>query len=223
MLQPDDHTLVADAIRAAEARTDGEISVVVAPESDTYADAVLHWALLFALLPLALFATFPNLLHGATAFLHDPWADSAPPLRLIALVLLLLTVAAFLVAWAILRQPRVRIAVTPHETKVRRCRRRAIMLFRTGTERRTASRTGVLLYLSLAERHAEIVADESIQSKISGEEWGEAMVALLDGVRGGRPGQGIADAVARIGDVLAAQFPFTGTDPNEMPDRLIEL
>jgi putative membrane protein len=97
------------------------------------------------------------------------------------------------------------------------------MLFRTGTERRTASRTGVLLYLSLAERHAEIVADESIQSKISGEEWGEAMVALLDGVRGGRPGQGIADAVARIGDVLAAQFPFTGTDPNEMPDRLIEL
>lgn len=223
MLSPDDHALVAQAIRDAEARTDGEISVVVAPESDTYADAVLHWSLLAALLPLALFASLPDLLHGATAWTHDPWTDSAPPVRMIVLVLLMATVAAFLMAWAILRLPRMRAAVTPHATKVRRCRRRAIMLFRTGTERRTASRTGVLLYLSLAERHAEIVADESIQSRIGGEEWGEAMVALLEGVRGGRPGEGIANAVARIGDVLATHFPHTGTDPNEMPDRLIEL
>ncbi len=223
MLTPDDHTLVAQAIRDAEARTDGEISVVVAPESDSYADAVLHWSLLFALLPLAVFASVPELLHRATEWAHDPWADSAPPLRLIVLMLLVTTVAAFLLAWAILRLPRMRVAVTPHATKVRRSRRRAIMLFRTGTERRTASRTGVLLYLSLAERHAEIVADESIQSRIGGEEWGEAMVALLEGVRGGRPGEGIANAVARIGDVLVTYFPHTGTDPNEMPDRLIEL
>ena len=223
MLTTQDHQLVADSIRTAETRTDGEISVVVAPESDSYADAVLHWALLFALLPMALFATFPSLLHGATALLHDPWSDDAPPLRLLALLLLLVTVVAFLVAWAILRMPKLRVAITPDATKTRRCRRRAIMLFQVGTERRTASRTGVLLYLSLAEHHAELVADESIQSRISGEEWGEAMVALLEGIRAGRPGEGIAAAVGKIGDVLAAQFPHTGTDPNEMPDRLIEL
>jgi len=223
MLSPQDHELVAAAIRSAEARTDGEISVVVAPESDSYADAVLHWSLLVALLPLAFFATFPDLLHWATGLLHEPWSDDAPPLRLIVLFLLLKTIGAFLIAWAILRLPRVRVAVTPHATRVRRCRRRAIMLFQVGTERRTASRTGVLLYLSLAEHHAEIVADESIQSRIGGEEWGEAMLALLEGIRGGQPGQGIADAIARIGDVLATHFPFTGTDPNEMPDRLIQL
>ncbi len=223
MLTSQDHDQVATAIRAAEGRTDGEISVVVAPESDTYADAVLHWALLVALLPLALFATFPDLLHWATALLHEPWSDTAPPLRLIVLFLLLKTVGAFLIGWAIFRLPRVRTAITPHDTKVRRCRRRAIMLFQVGTERRTASRTGVLLYLSLAERHAEIVADSSIQARIGGEEWGEAMVALLSGIRAGQPGQGIVAAVEKIGDVLAAQFPYTGTDPNEMPDRLIEL
>ncbi|HYZ48105.1 MAG TPA: hypothetical protein VE567_04350, partial [Sphingomonas sp.] len=97
------------------------------------------------------------------------------------------------------------------------------LIFQVGTERRTATRTGVLLYLSLAERRAEIVADASIQSKISGEEWGEAMVALLDGVRGGRPGDGMAAAIGRIGDVLAKHFPRTDTDPNELPDRLIRL
>jgi len=223
MLEPADHERVARAIRDAETRTDGEIAVVVAPESDSYADAVLHWALLVALLPLALFATFPDLLHGATSLLHEPWADSAPPLRLIVLVLLLLTVGAFLIAWAIFRLPRVRVAITPHDTRVRRCRRRAIMIFQVGTERRTASRTGVLLYLSLAEHHAEIVADQSIQAKIGGEEWGEAMLALLEGIRDGRPGEGIANAIARIADVLATHFPHTGTDPNEMPDRLIQL
>ena len=223
MLKPEDHDLVARAIAEAETRTDGEISVVVAPESDSYADAVLHGALLVALLPLALFATFPDLLHGATALILQPWGDEAPPLRLIVLLLLFTTILSFLIAWAIFRLPRVRIAITPHETRVRRCRRRAIMLFQVGTERRTASRTGVLLYLSLAEHHAEIVADASIQSKIGGEEWGEAMAALLEGIRAGQPGQGIADAVKRIGDVLATHFPFTGTDPNEMPDRLIQL
>lgn len=223
MLQPADHDMVAKAIRAAETRTDGEISVVVAPESDSYADAVLHWSLLVALFPLALFATFPDLLHGATALLHEPWGDDAPPLRLIVLVLLLTTVAAFLLAWAIFRLPRLRMAITPHDTKVRRARRRAIMLFQVGTERRTASRSGVLLYLSLAEHHAEIVADELIQSKVSGGEWGEAMAALLEGFRGGRPGEGIANAVQRIGQVLATHFPHTGADPNEIPDRLIQL
>ena len=223
MLKPDDHDLVARAIREAEARTDGEISVVVAPESDSYADVVLHWSLLFALLPLAVFATFPGLLHWAVTLIHEPWASEAPPLRLIVLYLLLKTAGAFVVAWLVFRIPRVKLALTPYDTKARRVRRRAILLFQVGTERRTATRTGVLLYLSLAEHRAEIVADQSIQSKIGGEEWGEAMLALLEGVRADRPGEGIAAAIRRIGDVLATHFPHTGTDPNELPDRLIQL
>lgn len=223
MLGPDDPKLVAGAIRAAEARTDGEIAVVVAPESDSYNDVVLHWALLLALLPLAIFATFPGLLHWAVSLVHEPWGPDAPPLRLIVLFLLLKTAGAFAVGWLIFRIPRVKLALAPHETKARRVRRRAILIFQVGTEQRTATRTGVLLYLSLAEHRAEIVADAAIQAKISGAEWGEAMVALLKGVKAGEPGQGIADAVARIGDVLATHLPYTGTDPNELPDRLIQL
>ena len=223
MLKPEDGEIVATAIREAEARTDGEISVVVAPASDSYADVALHWALLVALLPLAMFATFPELLHVAAAIVRDPWGAEGPPLRLIVTFLLLKTAGAFIVAWLIFRIPRIRLALTPDATKTRRVRRRAIMLFQVGTERRTATRTGVLLYLSLAEHRAEIVADESIQSKIGGEEWGDAMLALLEGVRAGQPGQGIAGAVKRIGDVLATHFPHTDTDPNEMPDRLIQL
>jgi putative membrane protein len=221
MLRTEDHALVAEAIRRAEARTDGEISAVIAPESDSYADVTLHWALLLALLPLTIFATFPSLLYWAVT-LVDPWAGE-PSLRLVATFVLLKTAGAFIVGWLIFRIPRVKLALTPDATKARRVRRRAIMLFQVGTERRTVTRTGVLVYLSLAEHRAEIVADKSIQSKIGGEEWGEAMLSLVEGVRAGRPGEGIAAAIGRIGDVLATHFPYTGTDPNELPDRLIQL
>jgi len=98
-----------------------------------------------------------------------------------------------------------------------------VMLFKTGAERRTIGRTGVLIYLSMGERRAEIVADEAITSVTAPDVWGEAMAALLADVREKRPGEGIVAAVALIGDVLAAHFPKTGDDSNEIPDKLIEL
>ena len=221
-LGPDDHAKVAAAIRAAEATTDGEISAIVAPASDAYHDVVLHWALLVALLPPAVAAAWPSVLLRATQALDRNWGE-APSLRLALTLLLIATVIAFLIGRLVFGQPTLRLALTPAATKARRVRRQAIALFRAGTEQRTLSKTGVLLYLSLAERRAEIVADAAIHAKAPQEHWGEAMAALLDNVRAGRAGDGIAAAVERIGAVLATHFPHTGSDPNELPDRLIEL
>ena len=81
--------------------------------------------------------------------------------------------------------------------RARACARRAIRYFKVGAEKRTAARVGVLLYLSLDERLAEIVADEAIHAKVPPERWGDAMAALVDEVRAGRPAQGMAAAVAR--------------------------
>jgi putative membrane protein len=217
---PEDQAKVAAAIRAAEATTDGEINAIVAPASDSYADVVLHWSLLLGLLPLALAAAWPHLLHDAAAMLVR-WGE--PSLQLMLTMLAVGCVAAFLIGRLLFGIPATRMLLTPDATKERRVRRRAIMLFRAGTEQRTASKTGVLLYLSLAEHHAEIVADAAIHAKAPEAAWGEAMAVLVEALRDGRPGDGIAAAVERIGAVLAEHFPFTGTDPNEMPDRLIEL
>jgi putative membrane protein len=115
------------------------------------------------------------------------------------------------------------MALTPSGTKNRRVGRRALELFRVAAEKKTHGRTGILLYLSLMERRAEIVADEAIHSKVEPEVWGEAMVALIDEVKAGRPGRGMARAVDLIGEVLARTLPKTLADPNELPDRLIEL
>ncbi len=96
-------------------------------------------------------------------------------------------------------------------------------LFRVGAERRTTGRTGILIYLSLAEHRAEIVADEAIASKVSGEVWGEAMAAMLADLRAGRIAGGMAAAVTKVGDVLALHMPRAEDDANELPDRLIEV
>ena len=50
-----------------------------------------------------------------------------------------------------------------------------------------------------------------------------AMAALIDLVRKGKPGEGMAEAVRQMGVVLAAHFPRGSENPNELPDRLIEL
>jgi len=219
-LKPEDEAKVAAAIKAAEARTDGEISTIVAANSDSYNDVVLHWALLLALLPLAISAAWPALLFWGASIL-SPWDD--PSLRLILTLLLVKMILVFLIARYLVGVRAIRMLMTPAATKHRRVRRRAIMLFRAGTEQRTLSTTGVLLYLSLAEHRAEIVADAAIHAKAPQEEWGEAMAALVSAMRDGRPGDGMAAAVEKIGAVLAQHFPRTGTDPNELPDRLIQL
>ncbi len=217
-----DRARVGAAVTAAEANTDGEIVTIVARQSDAYHDVALHWAVLAMLLVLALLAS----IAGAAEWLHglvaDPWGE-APSSRMlftIALVAVTITFLAcrFALAWAPLR-----LALTPRATRARRVHRRALILFRTAAEARTRNATGVLLYLSLAEHRAEIVADATIHTRVAPEVWGEAMAALIVAVKDGRPGDGMAAAVERIGTVLAEHFPRSADDTNELPDRLIEL
>jgi putative membrane protein len=129
----------------------------------------------------------------------------------------------FTVALLILKWMPLRLALTPPATKHRRVRRRAIAVFRAAAEARTKGRTGILIYLSMAERRAEIVADEAITKVTTPETWGDAMAALLIDVREGRMADGMVAAIQQVGEVLAAHFPRSTGDTNEIPDKLIEL
>ncbi|KRC79720.1 TPM domain-containing protein [Sphingomonas sp. Root241] len=216
-----DHARVSAAVTEAELATDGEIVAVVAGRSDAYHDVALHWTVLAMLLVLALLAWQPAPVEWLHAHLIDAWSET-PPRWYLTFALILMAVT-FLVARVILALDALRIALTPGATKSRRVHARALTLFRAAAEKRTKASTGVLLYLSLAEHRAEIIADESIHSKVSAEVWGEAMAALILAVKDGRPGDGLAEAVAQIGKVLAEHFPRSEGDTNELPDRLIVL
>lgn len=216
-----DHARVSAAIAAAEATSDGEIIAISADKSDAYHDVGLHYAVLVLFLVLAFFAVWPGQLEAWWTRLMG-WSTE-PSLRQLLTLLLGFALLKFLIVLTIMRWMPLRLALTPGATKTRRVRRRAVMLFKTGAERRTVGRTGVLVYLSLGERRAEIVGDEAITAATTPETWGEAMAALLAGVRAGKPADGIVDAVALIGTVLKEHFPKSTGDLNEIPDKLIEL
>jgi putative membrane protein len=217
-----DRLLVTNAVAKAETNTDAEIVTIIARRSDAYHDVELHWAILSAFLVLAFAAAFPIWYEEKLIWLLGEWTHELP-LRMLLLFLLGHMIFKFLLVRYLLAIPALRMFFTPGRTKSRRVRRRALLLFRTAAQARTARLTGVLLYLSLDEHRAEIVADETIASKVSPEAWGDAMAAMIDEVRAGRIAQGMVLAIEKAGVILAEHCPRGDTNPNELPDRLIEL
>lgn len=217
-----DHRRVTAAVTAAETQTDGEIVTIVARRSDDYHDVALLWAMLAMLLVLALLATFPHVIESVHGWFGDPWGEAASPGHVL-LIAMAAMVVSFLAARLLFAWWPLRLALTPRSAKARRVRRKALALFRAGAEARTVASTGVLLYLSIDEHRAEIIADTAIHSRVDPAVWGDAMAALIAAVRDGRPADGMADAVTGIGAVLAEHFPRSAGDTNELPDRLIEL
>jgi putative membrane protein len=221
-MSADDHARVSAAVHAAEQNTSGEIVTIVADHSDRYLDVALWWSIVAAIIGLAAFAAFPGFYTWVMAALSGGWISDATPSDMLelalALVVIIFSVVRLMLQWIPLR-----LAFTPGIVKSRRVRRRAIRYFKVGAERRTAGRTGILIYLSLVERRAEIVADEAIHGQVPDERWGEAMADMLAHVRAGQIADGMIAAVERVGTILSENFPRAEGDVNELPDRLIEL
>jgi putative membrane protein len=217
-----DRDRISKAITAAEAASDGEIVAVTTPLSDSYHDVALHWALVPLFAVLAWAAWRPTALEWWYRFLFGGWQPD-PSMGELLTLLLVFAALKFTIVLLILKWMPLRLALTPAATKHRRVRRRAVTIFKAAAERRTENRAGILIYLSMGEHRAEIVADEAITKVTTPETWGEAMATLLADVREGRPGEGICAAIEQIGSVLAEHFPKTATNPNEIPDKLIEL
>ena len=221
-LGEEDHRRVTQAVAQAERGSDGEVVVIVAGRSDAYHDVALHYAVLAMLIVPAKLALLPESWIDRAATLTLGWnAEFTRGVLMLALFVML--ALAFLVVRLLLTWMPLRMALTPGRTKSRRVHPRAVELFRTGCELKTRGRTGILIYLSLAERRAEILADKAIADQVEPEIWGEAMACLIDEVKAGRPGEGLARAVEQVGGVLARILPPTLDNPNEIPDRLVEL
>lgn len=217
-----DHKLVSDAVAAAEAHSAGEIVTIVTPRSDAYHDVTLIWSALVAFLALSALEIAPGFYLSLVERLLGLWGHEWTPRSVLAVAL---TFAAlkFGGMYLLMRFTPLGLWLTPRFVRNARVRARALTCFRVGAESRTSGRTGVLIYVSLDEHHAEIIADAAIASKVAPETWGHAMKAMLDPLRAGQIAQGMAAAVAEVGKVLAEHFPRSDDDTNELPDRLIEV
>jgi putative membrane protein len=213
--------LVSDAVRAAEGDTSGEIVTIVTGQSSKYHDAAIQYAVLVLFLALGFYASFPHFYERLIVAATGGW--DVPDTRTLLFIVMIALALKYLATRLILAWMPLRVWLVPKATKRRRVRRRAMELFKVGAEARTTGRTGILIYLSMREHMAEIVADEAIHAKVPEERWGEAMAALVAEVKQGRIAEGMAAAVTQVGAILREGLPRLEGDVNELPDRLIEL
>jgi uncharacterized membrane protein len=84
----------------------------------------------------------------------------------------------------------------------------------------TDANTGVLIYLLLADRRIEILADRGLDGRISPEQWRGVCLLMEERMRAGEPEAAAQAGVAAAGDLLAAHVPRGADDPNpnELPD-----
>jgi putative membrane protein len=194
----EEHTVIAAAIHDAEQRTSGQIVCVLTHASSSYLTVPIVWAAF-----LALFSPWPLI------YLTQ-WSVQ----RIFLLQLVIFMIAALVCALTPLR-----MALVPRAVRRARAHRAAVEQFYARGISRTRNRTGVLIFVSLAERYARIVADDGIASKVAQSEWQGAIDALTGHIGEGRIAPGFLAAIERCGAVLTTHAPPDGT-ANELPDRL---
>jgi putative membrane protein len=198
-LSASDRDHISAAIRAAEAKSSGEIVCVLARESSGPAALPIFIA---AVLALAL----PWLLVALTTMAVE---------RILSLqIVLFLALAAFL------SLPRVRVALTPRAARRAQAHRVAMEQFRARGIEGKKNRCGILIFVSLAERYARIIADDGIATHVPQSTWQGAVDQLVGHMRDGRIADGFVAAVNVCGDELAAHFPRGEESRNELPNRL---
>lgn len=227
LLSEQDHERIRAAVDAAEARTSGEIVSVVARECSEYWEVPLIWAAAIALiLPLAglLLGIKPDVIP----FLSSGWIVANAGGTEVAIAHALIAYAVlqgllFVAVALIVSIPAVRRFLTPRALKRERVHRRALEQFMTRAYHLTEDNTGVLIFASLAERQAVVLADEGVAAKVETAEWKAVVDALVAGMKANDAGGGFVGAIGRAADILSAHCPRKPGDKNELPDTVIEL
>ena len=83
----------------------------------------------------------------------------------------------------------------------------------------TEHNNGVLIYLLLADRDVEIVADRGINARLGKEVWEDICSGMEAAFRDGRFEQGVLEGIRSVGLHLARHYPHAGVKPNELADR----
>jgi putative membrane protein len=219
-----DHERIAEAIARAEMTTAGEIYCIVADEVSDYRETPIAWAAGAALV-LPAFALVLGLTPDSLTRLFGGWevghaAASDATVFSALTTYILLQAAVFIVTALLVAIPAVRRALTPKSVKAERVHDAAMQQFIAKGMHLTAGRTGVLLFVSLADHRAEVIADEGIYAAAPHQVWDEVVGLLIGGIRRGAVGDGFVAAIERTGQILSQHVPPTGENPNERPDEL---
>jgi putative membrane protein len=192
---------IEESIRRAEARTDAEIVVAVLPRAED------HWR--FRALASAVIA-----IASAVAYFElVPWGAEAWGL--------VLQLPIGIAAWALTGIGPVHRRLFSAAEADRAARGAAFRVFAERGIHRTKHRTGVLVLIAELEHRAVILGDEGVHARVHDEGWARHVEHLVRRIREGRTADGIVEVVTELEDLLAAHFPRSPGDVNELPDAVV--
>ena len=193
---------ISAVTQSVEARTIGEVAVMVVDSSDRYHESeVLGGIFLGSLASLII----------TVSFFHSSVWTYVP-----------LSFAFFFPArYLFQRIPLLKTAFIGIRRKEHTVMQRALRAFYEKGLYKTKKNTGVLFFLSLLERKVWILADKGIHEKIDQETLNRFAMIVSDGIRNGRASDALCDAIKMSGDLLARHFPITPGDVNELPDEVL--
>ncbi len=202
MISAEDQTRLAHAIRDVEDDTSGEVVLVIAEQAGHYRAIPLLWGFLAALI-----TPWPLI-----------WLTSISTSRIFLIQLAVALALSLALSW-----PKLRYALVPRSIKRAQAHEAASREFLRRGITRTREKTGVLIYLALAEHHAEILADTGIADRIDAETWADIVADLTAAIGGGRMTEGLIEAIRRTGAILAEHAPPRLDDVDELPNKVIIL
>lgn len=102
-------------------------------------------------------------------------------------------------------------------------RQRAIEVFSQLRMWDTEHNSGVLIYLLLADRRVEIIADRGIHARVGDAGWSGICHEMEAAFRAGLFQQGVVTGLSHISALLIQHFPATSNHPNELSDKPVVL
>jgi putative membrane protein len=203
---------VTRCVREVEKSTSGEIVPLVRSTSYHYPAATLFGALVVSVL-IAAAAT-------AADAVFKPWGS----LSLVDLwVFPAVFAVCFLAAYQLLRVlPALKRLFISQAEMTEEVGEAALTAFFRHRLAETRDRTGILLFVSVYERRAMVLADKGINLKVAPETWQQVVDLVLQGIREGRPAEGLCEAVTRCGQLVSAQFPVRAGDKDELRNLIVE-
>ena len=208
MIDEAGHTRIVEAIDIVDQKSDGEIYCLVAADASHYREIPLLWAAVAALaLPaLALAFNLDTLLNGG-------WDVSNAPLLDLSAYVLAQTLLFGIVA-LVTSLTKIRLALTPRFLKSHRVRKLAAQHFISTGIHLKKTQPHVLIFVSLAERQVEIMADKVIHDVTGAGVWEAARDVIVAGMNGPDPSGALVKAVEIVGEPLIKHFPATAEFPD---------
>ena len=211
LFSDEDRDRISQAIAEAERQTSGEIVPVVVPRSDTYDDLAWKGAAIGAGKALvAAMLVFQFYGGWGLTWLYTGWGTA-----------ILALVAGVIGGLLGLFVPFFKRRLAGRKRMTRAVHRHAMKVFVEEEVFDTRERTGVLLFISLLEHRIEVIGDAGINAKVSADDWVHVVERIREGIRAGRPADGLVEAIGLCGQLLGESgVERREDDVNELSDTL---